>query len=156
MSAEVIKIKAKGQEYDIVRPYSCEIGEELAKQRFCGYSLNPVFENMTLKIFYKSGNFFDRKKVKIVDIMFDINTQNLTYIQYGFKDEHNSISLWKEIVALLRPTDELIVGSKTKNGRVFYTAKAAILEGFINKTDNEKFIHIPKAEFKRFRAKRNS
>lgn len=141
----------KGKEVTFVKPETFFMAEKINKMNTTGYTLKCSVQDLIVNIYYKSGNFFDRKRHLVGKLYWDINTDIVTYYQYGSTQKNDCISVWKDVVSVLRENDILKICGKTKKSRRIY--RMSIHKDFSNYEKDEKFIWIPKREMHKYLAK---
>jgi len=126
-----------------------------------GYFLKTEVKDNVTNIFWQSGNYFKRKLKFIGKVVYDLSTDTMTYIKYGFKQElhefhkDNSFGLNWDVIRELRAKDYIRIEEPTTKpkGKNIYTISVSKLlsdKKFRHfKTEGyEKQIFVPKENFK--------
>lgn len=146
-----IKQIIDGKESTCVVPESFFMAKKINKTSRNGYSLKCVQENLIVNIYYKSGNFFDRKRHFVGKLCWDINTDIVTFYQYGSAQNNDCFGVWKDVVSVLRENDIIKICGKTKQCRKVYRMK--VHNNMHNYIKDEKFMWLPKKELFKYLTK---
>ena len=126
-----------------------------------GYFLKTEVKDNVTNIFWQSGNYFKPKLKYIGKVVYDLSSDTMTYIKYGFKQElhefhkDNSFGLNWDVIRELRAKDYVRIEEPTikPRGKNIYTISVSKLlehktfrhfkaEGY------EKQVFVPIEDFK--------
>ncbi len=127
-------------EYDFFKPRTFNIAQKLTTKTF-GYKFAYLIDFLTLRIFHKSENYFDRKYKEVAKLYYDINSDTATCVQLSTPKDNEKIGLWKDIIEDLKPADKIIIDKLN-----IHTTFSKLKDYFPSK---EKFIFVPSNLFQK-------
>lgn len=127
-----------------------------------GYFLKAESDFNVSKIFFKTSNFFDRHWKHIGTLIYDTETDVITYRKFGFNEKlhefhkDGTFGLCWDVIRELRPKDRIVIEEITERpkGKNFYSISVNKIlkhQSFKHfKTQGyEKQVFVPRDEFKK-------